>query len=412
MPEGNPRLNVGGPARALTRRRITLAAALVLMGAIIGFSARCGVAALFVNAGNLALVRGADNLAASAFEAASAIEPASQATSNFRLSQALTRGDFDQAADELAALRARGGAPRGVAPTSSVLLHLDAILARRAGEPARALTLIRQAASRAGANAPQAALRLLDELSRTLADRPYGPALATVALPVDPRRDTCGDGRRLARVRLLRNDIAAGGPVRVDLKWTDAAGRPTDEDTRRLRNLVPNGAFAWGVTSANLPLGYTAHPQPPSSGAVAPGDIHVGFADLDGQPVSALIIDNLDGPPRTSRLRSAWIPAAPGACYLFASEVWVAGGQPHFGLFLRAPGHADTAVFGLQGGLPDGWRRGARLLRLPPDIQAVQVFFWNFRSGGATAFTLAVVARLDAQAAARPVPAGAGDAAG
>ena len=167
-------------------------------------------------------------------------------------------------------------------------------------------------------------------------------------------------------------------------------------DMRLLRNLAPNGAFTWGVTSANLPLGYAAHPRPPASGAARPGDIYVGFADLDGQPVAALVIDNLDGPPRNSRAYAAtWIPAAPGACYLLASEAWVAGGQPHFGLFLRGSTRADAAVFGLQGGLPDGWRREARLLRLPPDIQAVQVFFWNFRSSGAAAFTLAVVARID-----------------
>ena len=383
-------------AGAWTRRRcIALATALVLTGAVIGFTARCGVSALFVNVGNLAALHGADDLAASAFEAAGAVDPASRAAGNYRLSQALVRGDYDAAADELAALRASGGTPRGVAGRSSVLLHLDAILARRAGEPVRALALIREAVARAGVNAPAAALGLLDELSRDVADRPYGPTLATVELPVDPRRDACGDDRRLARVRLSRNDVATGGPLRAALEWTDASGRPIDTDTRRLRNLAPNGAFTWGATSAGLPLGYTAHPQPPASGAVAPGDIHVGFADLDGQPVAALIIDNLDGPARTSRLRSDWIPVTPDTCYLFASEVWVAGGQPHFGLYLRAPGRADTAVFGLQGGLLDGWRREARLVRLPPDIEAFQVFFWNYRSSGAAAFTLAVVARVD-----------------
>ena len=53
------------------------------------------------------------------------------------------------------------------------------------------------------------------------------------------------------------------------------------------------------------------------------------------------------------------------------------------------------AAFGLQGGLPDGWQREARLLRMPADTEAIRVFFWNYRSSGATAFTLAVVARMD-----------------
>ena len=396
MPEDDARLGRTDAAHALTpHRRVALAAALLLVGAVIGFTARCGVSGLFVNVGNLAVLRGADDFAASVFDAATAVDPTSHAASNFRLSQALVRGDYDTAADELAALRARGGTPRGVASTSSVLLHLDAIVSRRAGDPERALALIRESVARAGVNAPRAALRLLDELTRDVADRPYGPSLASVQIPVDPRRDTCGGGHRLARVRLSRNDIAAGGPVRAELEWRDASEGRAATDIRLLRNLAPNGAFTWGATSANLPLGYAAHPQLPASGAARPGDIYVGFADLDGQPVAALVIDNLDGPRLTSRLRSAWIPAAPDACYLFASEVWVAGGQPHFGLFLRGSARADAAVFGLQGGLPDGWRREARLLRLPPDIQAVQVFFWNFRSSGAAAFTLAVVARID-----------------
>ena len=77
-------------AGAWTRRRqLALAAALVLAGAVIGFTARCGVSALFVNVGNLAALHGADDLAASAFEAAGAVDPASRAAGNFRLSQAL-----------------------------------------------------------------------------------------------------------------------------------------------------------------------------------------------------------------------------------------------------------------------------------------------------------------------------------
>ncbi len=396
MSEHDARLGRTDAAHALTpHRRVALAAALLLVGAVMGFTARCGVSGLFVNVGNLAVPRGADDFAASVFDVATAVDPTSHAASNFRLSQALVRGDYDTAADELAALRVRGGVPRGVANTSSVRLHLDAILARRTGDLEQALALVREAVARAGVNAPRAALRLLDELTRDVADRPYGRSLASVQIPVDPRRDTCGGGHRLARVRLSRNDIAAGGPVRAELEWRDASEGRAATDLRLLRNLAPNGAFTWGATSANLPLGYAAHPQLSASGAARPDDIHVGFADLDGQPVAALVIDNLDGPRRTSRLRSAWIPAAPDACYLFASEVWVAGGQPHFGLFLRGPTRADAAVFGLQGGLPDGWRREARLLRLPPDIQAVQIFFWNLHSSGAAAFTLAVVARID-----------------
>ncbi len=377
------------------RRRYALAVALILSGAVIGFTARCGLSALFVNVGNLALLHGSDQLASSAFEAAEATDPASDAAGNFRLSQALVRGDFDAAADELAVLRSLGGTPRGAASTSSVLLHLEAILARRIGDSKRALALIRESVARAGVNAPDAALRLLNELLQDAARTPYGPALATIELPVDPRRDTCGDGRRLTRVQLSRNDVAAGGSVRAELGWLDSAGRPGEVESRRLRNLAPNGGFTWGVTSAGLPLGFTPHPRSPADGSAPSGAIHVGFADLDGQPVSALVMDNLDGPARTSRIRGDWISATPGACYLFASEVWVDGGQPHFGLYLRAPGRADTAVFALQGGLPDGWWRQARLLRLPADVEAVQVFFWNYRSSGAVAFTLAVVTRID-----------------
>lgn len=377
------------------RRRYALAVALILSGAVIGFTARCGLSALFVNVGNLALLHGSDQLASSAFEAAAATDPASDAAGNFRLSQALVRGDFDAAADELAALRSLGGTPRGAASTSSVLLHLEAILARRTGDSKRALALIRESVARAGVNAPEAALRLLDELLQDVADLPYGPTLATIELPVDPRRDRCGDGPRLTRVRLSRNDVAAGGSVRAELGWLDSAGRPGKVESRRLRNLAPNGGFTWGATGASLPLGYTAHPQLPAEEAAPSGDVYLGFADLNGQPVSALGMDNMDGPARTSRLRSNWIPATPGACYLFASEAWVDGGQPHFGLYLRAPGRANTAVFGLQGGLPDGWWRQARLLRLPADIEAVQVFFWNYRSGGTTAFSMAFVARID-----------------
>lgn len=376
------------------RRPLALAALLVLMGAVVGFSARCALSSLFVNVGHLAMLRGADDLAASAFDAAAVVDPASQAASNFRLSQVLVRGDYQKAADELAALRDRGGSPRGVANSSSVLLHLKAILARRAGDQGRALALIRESVVRAGVNAPREALRLLDQLSQDAGGRPYGSPLASIVFPVDPRRNSCGDERRLARVRLSRNDVAVGGPLRVEMEWTSVAGEPASTDIRVLRSLAPNGGFTWGATSANLPLGYSALPQPLSNGAFPPGEIYVGFADLDGQPLSALVIDNSDGPSRTSRLGSDWIPAAAGACYLLASEVWVGGGQPHFGLYLRAPGRSDTTVFGLQGGLPDGWRRDARLLRLPADTEAVQVFFWNYRSGGATAFTLAVVARI------------------
>ena len=389
--------DVGGMGSArlqLRRHQAVLAALLVLSGVVVGFGARCAVSALFVNVGHLAVLRGEDDLARSAFDAAAAVDPASQAASNFRLSQALVRGDYQEAADELAALRDHGGRPRGVASTSSVLLHLEAIQARRAGDPERALALMREAVARAGANAPREALRLLDQLSRDVADRPYGPPLANVVFPVDPRRNSCGDERRLARIRLSRNDVAVGGPLRVEMEWTSTAGAPTGSEVRLLRNLAPNGGFTWGVTGAGLPLGYSAHPQPQSGGGLPSGETYLGFADLDGQPVSALVIDNFDGPLRTSRLGSDWMPAASGACHLFASEVWVGGGQPHFGLYLRAPGRADTAVFGLQGGLPDGWRREARLLRLPADTEAIQVFFWNYRSGGATAFTLAVVARI------------------
>ena len=377
------------------RRRYALAVALILSGAVIGFTARCGLSALFVNVGNLALLHGSDQLASSAFEAVAATDPASDAAGNFRLSQALVRGDFDAAADELAALRSLGGTPRGAASTSSVLLHLEAILARRTGDSKRALALIRESVARAGVNAPDAALRLLNELLQDAARTPYGPTLATIELPVDPRRDTCGDGRRLTRVRLSRNEVAAGGSVGAELGWLDTAGRPGGTDSRRLRNLIPNGAFTWGATGASLPLGYVPHPPSPSEKTTLSGDMYLGFADLNGLPVTALVIDNLDGPARTSRLRSNWIPVSPGACYLFASEVWVGGGQPHFGLYLRAPGRADTAVFGLQGGLPDGWWRQARLARLPSDARAVQVFFWNYRSSGAAAFTLAFVARID-----------------
>jgi len=393
--EGGPALVDRGEPGSSARRRLALGALLLLAGAVIGFTARCAVAALFVNVGNLAVLHGADDLATSAFEAATNADPATQAASTFHISQALLRNDFDAAADELARLRALGGSPRGVAATSSVLLHLDAILAKRAGDPARALSLIRESVTRAGANAPERALQLLEDLSGEAAARPFEPGLATIHLAVDPRRDTCGDGRRLVHVRLQRRDVAVGGSMRVDLEWTDTNGRSERTSTRRLRNLAPNGAFTWGVSEANLPLGYTAHPEPSPSVGSPSGDIHIGFADLDGQPVPALVIDNLNGPPRTSRLRSDWIPATPGACYLFASEVWVGGGQPHFGLYLRTPGRADSAVFGLQGGQPDGWRREARLVRLPSDTEAVQVFFWNYRSSGATAFTLAVVARID-----------------
>ena len=395
MPDDS-RLGVTGGARTTARRRIALAATLVLAGAVIGFTARCGAAAAFVNVGNLALMRGADDLAASAFDTVSAIDPDSQAARNYRISQALVSGDYEKAADELAALRARGGTPRGISNDSSVQQHLDAILARRAGDPERALGLVREAVARAGVNAPGAALRLLDELSQEAAAPPYGPALATVDLPVDPRRNTCGDGRRLARVRLWRNDAALGRPVRAQMEWTDAAAAQAHVDTRLLRNLVPNGAFAWGLNSAGLPLGYAAHPQPPSSGAIPPGEMYVGSADLAGRPVSALVIDNLEGPPRTSRLRSAWIPAASGGCYLFASEVWTGGGNPHFGVFQRTPTGTPGPVFGLQGPVAAGWRHEARLLRLDPDVQALQVFMWNFRASGAAAFSLVFVARLDA----------------
>ena len=211
MSEDDARLGRTDAANALTpHRRVALAAALLLVGAVIGFTARCGVSGLFVNVGNLAVLRGADDFAASVFDAATAVDPTSHAASNFRLSQALVRGDYDTAADELAALRARGGVPRGVANTSSVRLHLDAILARRTGGLEQALALVREAVARAGVNAPRAALRLLDELTRDVADRPYGPPLASVQIPVDSRRDTCGGGHRLARLRLSRNDSAAG----------------------------------------------------------------------------------------------------------------------------------------------------------------------------------------------------------
>ena len=395
MSENQPPLGALESRWARMRRRHALAVALILSGVVLGLTARCGLSALFVNVGNLAVLRGSDRLAASAFEASAAVDPASDAASNFRLSKALGRGAYDDAADELAALRSLGGTPRGTANTSSVLLHLEAILARRTGDTQRALALIRESVARAGVNAPDTALRLLDELVQGLADPPYGPALATIVLPVDQRRDTCGDGRRLTQVRLSRNHVATGGSVRAELGWLDTARRPAGTDSRRLRNLAPNGAFTWGATGASLPLGYAAHPRPTSEENTPSGDVHLGFADLNGQPVSSLVMDNLDGPARTSRLRSDWIPVTPGACYLFASEVWVGGGQPHFGLYLRAPGRADTAVFGLQGGLPDGWWRQARLLRLPAHVEAVQVFFWNYRSSGAAAFTLAVVARID-----------------
>ena len=374
---------------------MALAVALLLAGALLGFSARFALSALFVNVGNLAVLRGTEELAASAFEAAAVVDPASDAAANFRLSQALVRGDYDGAADELAALRSFGGTPRGIASTSSVLLHLKAILARRTGDAKRALALVRASVVRAGVNAPDAALRLLDELSQDAAEPPYGPALATIELSVNPRRATCGDGRRLARVRLWRNDIAGGGSVRAELDWQPGDGPRGGEDSRLLRNLAPNGLFTWGVTNAGLPLGYAAHPPAPPDGPVPPGAIYVGFADLDGQPVSALVMDNLEGPARTTRLRSEWMPASPGACYLIASEVWVGGGQPHVGLYVRASGRADRAVFGLQGGLPNGWWREARMLRLPPDVEAVQVFLWNYRSSGATAFALAFVAPID-----------------
>ena len=377
------------------RPQVGLAVALVLSGVLLGFAARAGLSALFVNVGNLAVLRGADDLAGSAFEAAVAVDPTSDAAGNFRLSQALVRGDYDGAADELAALLALGGTPRGTAGTASVLLHLKAILARRTGDSRRALSLVRESVVRAGVNAPDAALRLLDELSQDLAEPPYGPELATIELPVDPRRDSCGDGRRLARVQLWRNDIARGGPVRAHLEWQAGDGRRPGEDSRLLRNLAPNGLFTWGITGAGVPLGFATHSPAPPNGPVPPGAIYVGFADLDGRPVSALVMDNLDEPATTTRLRSEWIPAAPGACYLFASEVWVGGGQPHFGLYVRASGRADTTVFGLQGGLANGWNREARILRLPPDVEAVQVFLWNYRSSGTTAFALAFVARID-----------------
>lgn len=396
MPKGKARLVTAVTDRARMRRpQIALAVALLLSGALLGVTARCGLSALLVNAGNLAVLRGTDDLAASAFEAAAAVDPTSDAASNFRLSQAIVRGDYEGAADELAELRSRGGTPRGAAGTSSVLLHLKAILARRKGDSRRALSLVRESVVRAGVNAPDAALRLLDELSQEVADSPYGPELATIEFPVDPRRDTCGDGRRLARVQLWRNDIASGGSVRAELDWQPDDDRPLDADSRLLRNLAPNGLFTWGMTNAGLPLGYAAHPPASPDEPIPPGAIYVGFTDLDGRPVSALVMDNLDGPARTTRLRSEWIPAAPAACYLFASEVWVGGGQPHFGLYVRAFGRADNAVFGLQGGLPNGWRREARILRLPPDVEAVQVFLWNFRSSGTTAFALAFVAQID-----------------
>ena len=379
----------------MRRSQIARALALLLCGALLGFTARCGLSALFVNVGSLAVLRGSDELAASAFQSAVAVDPASDAAGNYRLSKALVRSDYDGAADELATLRSRGGTPRGAAATSSVLLHLEAILAQRTGDPRRALSLVRESVVRAGVNAPDAALRLLDELSQDLAGPPYGPALATIEFPVDPRRDTCGNGRRLTRVQLWRNDIHRGGSVRAELDWQADDGSPADEDSRLLRNLAPNGLFTWGVTSAGLPLGYAAHPPAPPGRPFATGASYVGFADLAGRPVSALVMDNLDGPARTTRLRSAWIPAAPGACYLFASEVWVGGGQPHFGLYVRASGRADNAVFGLQGGLPNGWRREARMLRLPPDVEAVQVFLWNYRSSGMAAFALAFVAPIE-----------------
>lgn len=374
---------------------MALAVALLLAGALLGFTARSGLSAMFVNVGNLAVLRGTEELAASAFEAAAVVDPGSDAASNFRLSQAVIQGDYDGAADELAALFSLGGTPRGIASTSSVLLHLKAILARRTGDSRRALALVRASVVRAGVNAPDAALRLLDELSQDAAEPPYGPALATIELPVNPHRATCGDGPRLARVRLRRNDIAGGGSVRAELDWLPRDGQQGGEDSRLLRNLAPNGLFTWGVTNAGLPLGYAAHPPAPSDGPVLPGAINVGFADLDGQPVSALVMENLEGPTSTTRLRGEWTPASPGACYLFASEVWVGGGQPHVGLYVRASGRADRAFFGLQGGLPNGWWREARMLRLPPDVEAVQVFLWNYRSSGATAFALVFVARID-----------------
>ena len=377
------------------RRQIALAVVLLLSGALLGVTARSGLSALFVNVGNLAELRGTDELAASAFEAAAAVDPTSDAASNYRLSQAVVRGDYDGAANELAALLSLGGTPRGAASTSSVLLHLKAILARRTGDSKRALALVRESVVRAGVNAPDAALRLLDELSEEVAEPPYGPSLATIELPVDPRRDTCGDGRRLTRVQLWRNDIARGGSVRAELEWQTGDGQRADEDSRLLRNLAPNGLFTWGVTNAGLPLGFAEHLSASPDGPVPAGAIYVGFADLHGHPVSALVMDNLDGPSRTTRLRSDWIPAAARACYLFATEVWVGGGQPHFGLYVRASGRADNAVFGLQGGLPNGWRREARMLRLPPDVEAVQVFLWNYRSRGTTAFSLAFVAQID-----------------
>lgn len=396
MPEVTAGLRASGSRAARTsRRRIALAAALVLVGAVVGFTARCGSAAFFVNVGNLAAIHGADDLVGSAFDTAATLDPGNQAASNYRLAQALILGDYQRAADELSALRVRGGTPRGVAGTSSVLLHLEAILTRRAGNSKRALSLIRESVARAGVNAPDAALRLLAELAHAEADRPFGPPLASVELPVDQRRDSCAAGRRLARVHLSRNELAIGGWLHLDLAWQDAAGRPAGTDSRLVHNLAPNGAFTWGATSLGLPLGYGVHPLAPAAAALPQGDAYLGFADLDGLPVSALVVDNRDGPARTSRLRGVWIPATPGACYLLASEVWVGGGQPHFGLYLRTPGRADGAVFGLQGGLPDGWWRQARLVRLPADLQAIQPFFWNYRSSGATAFTLALVARID-----------------
>ncbi len=393
MTEGGPapvgRGDPGSPAR---RHRGALAALLLLAGAVIGFTARCGLAALLVNVGNLAVLHGADDLAASAFEAATSVNPATQAASNFRISRALLRGDYNAAADELVGLRALGGSPRGVAATSSVLLHLEAILAERAGDSERALSLIREAVARVGVNAPGPALRLLDQFTREVADQPYGREIVSVRFPVDPRRNTCGDGRRLAQVHLNRNAVAAGGPLLVDLEWTDPNGRTGQTQTRRLRNLAPNGAFTWGISDADLPLGFTAHPDP-SPGATA---VYVGVADLDGQPLSALVMDNRHGPPRTSRLRSDWIPATPDACYLLASEVWTGGGNPHFGVTPRSPAGALGPVFGLQGPLAQGWRREARLVRLAPDTEALQVFFWNLRASRAVAFSLAIVARLDA----------------
>ena len=188
----------------------------MLTGLAIGFTARCGVSALFVNVGSLAVLRGADDLAASAFDAAAAVDPASPAATNFRLSQALLAGDYEQAADDLTALRAGGGTPQGVAGTSSVVLHLDAILARRAGSDGRALALVRESVARAGVNAPESALRLLDKLSRDMAKQPYGPRWRRSNSRSIRAGTPAGMAAAWPAYGLSRNDVAIGGPVRAE----------------------------------------------------------------------------------------------------------------------------------------------------------------------------------------------------